>query len=55
MIEQHYNYLLRVQGDVGWDRKKFSEPNLHVYDMDDIEIMVYNMRRSPRKGKGKKH
>ena len=55
MIEQPYSHLLRVQGDVGWDRKNFPEPNLHVYGKDDIEIMVYNMRRSPRKGKGKKH
>ena len=55
MIEQPYSYQLRGQGDVGWDRKKFPKPNLHVYGKDDNEIMVYNMRRSPRKGEGKKH
>ena len=29
--------------------KKFPESNLHVYDTDDIQIMVYNMRGWPRK------
>ena len=37
-----------------WDRKKFPEPNLHVYDEDDTQIMVYSMRRSPREGDRKK-
>ena len=46
---------MRVQRDVGWDRKKFLEPNLHVYGKDGTEIMVYNMRRLPRKGDWKKH
>ena len=54
MIEQPYNYQLRVEGDVGWDKKKFLDPNLHVYDEDDTEIMVYNVRRSPRKEDQKK-
>ena len=27
----------------------------HVYGKDDTEIMVYNMRRSPRKGDKKKN
>ena len=49
MIEQPYSYQLRVQGDVGWDRKKFSELNLHVYGKDDTQIMVYNMKEWPRK------
>ena len=31
-------------------RTKFQEPNLHVYDKNDTEIMIYNMRISPRKG-----
>ena len=30
--------------------KKLSEPNLHVYDKDDTKIMVYNMRKWPKKG-----
>ena len=32
-----------------WDREKLSEPNLHVYGKNDTEIMVYNMRRCPKK------
>ena len=49
VIEQPYNYQSRIQGDVGWDRKKLPEPNLHVYSKDDTEIMVYSMRRWSRK------
>ena len=49
MIEQLYSYTLRVQGDIGWDKKKLPEPNLHVYGKDDTQIMVYNMRGWPRK------
>ena len=33
-----------------WDREKLSKPNLHVYDKDDTKIMVYNMRKWPKKG-----
>ena len=33
-----------------WDRKKLSEPNLHVYGKDDTKVMVYNMRKWPKKG-----
>ena len=33
-----------------WDKKKFLEPNLHVYGKDDTQIMVYNIRRSPKRG-----
>ena len=33
-----------------WDREKLPEPNLHVYGKDDTKIMVYNMRRWPKKG-----
>ena len=32
-----------------WDREKLPEPNLHVYGKDDTKIMVYNMRRWPKK------
>ena len=32
-----------------WDREKLLEPNLHVYGKDDTKIMVYNMRRSPKR------
>ena len=46
---------MRVQEDVGWDKKKFLEPHLHVYGKDDTQIMVYSMRRSPRKRGSEKH
>ena len=36
-----------------WDREKLPEPNLHVCGEDDTKIMVYNMRRWPRKGGSK--
>ena len=49
MIDESYSYKLRVQGDVGWDKKKLPEPNLHMVSKDDTQIMVYNMRRWPRK------
>ena len=32
-----------------WDREKLPEPNLHVYGKDDTKIMVYNMKRCPKK------
>ena len=32
-----------------WDREKLLEPNLHVYGKDDTKIMVYNMRKWPKK------
>ena len=37
-----------------WDREKLLEPNLHVYGKDDTKIMVYNIRRWPKKGGTKK-
>ena len=33
-----------------WDREKLPEPNLHVYGKDDTKIMIYNMRKWPKKG-----
>ena len=33
-----------------WDRKKLLELNLYVYGKDDIQIRVYNMKRSPKRG-----
>ena len=33
-----------------WDREKLPEPNLYVYGKNDTKIMVYNMRRCPKKG-----
>ena len=38
------------QEGVRWDRKKLPEPNLHVYGKDNTKIMIYSMRRSPKKG-----
>ena len=32
-----------------WDREKLPEPNLHMYAKDNTKIMIYNMRRSPKK------
>ena len=32
-----------------WDKEKLPEPNLHVYGKDDTKVMVYNMRKWPRK------
>ena len=43
------------QEGVRWDRKKLPEPNLHVYGKDNTKIMIYSMRRSPKKGDKKKH
>ena len=28
---------------VGWDRREFLEPNLHVYGREDTRIIVYSM------------
>ena len=37
-----------------WDREKLTEPNLHMYGKDDTKVMVYNMRRCPKKDDEKK-
>ena len=36
-----------------WDKEKLPEPNLHVYGKDDTKVMVYNMRKWPKKGREK--
>ena len=41
-----------VLGGVGWDRKEFSESNLHVYGRDDTKIIVYSMERCTKKKGG---
>ena len=38
-----------VLGVAGWDRKEFSESNLHVCGRDDTKIVVYSMRRCTKK------
>ena len=35
-------------GGVGWDKKEFPDPNLHVYGRDDIRIRVYSMEGWPK-------
>ena len=38
-----------------WDREKLPKPDSHVYDENGAEIMVYNMKRNPKKRRdGKK-
>ena len=32
-----------------WDRKKLPKPDLHVYGENGTKIMVYNMKRCPKK------
>ena len=32
-----------------WDREKLPQPNLHVYGKNGTKIVVYNMRRRPKK------
>ena len=39
-----------VLGGVGWDRKEFSESNLHVCGRDDTKIVIYSMGRCTKKG-----
>ena len=33
-----------------WDRKTPPESNIHEYGKDNIQIMVYNMKMSPKRG-----
>ena len=41
-------------GGVGWNRKEFSESNLHVFGRDDTKIIIYNMERWLKEGGYKK-
>ena len=34
-----------------WDREKLPKPYLHVYGENGTKIMVYNMKRCPKKGR----
>ena len=38
-----------------WDREKFPESDLHVYGENGAEVMVYNMKRNPKKTGWKKN
>ena len=42
---------MKVLVGIGWDRREFLKPNLHVYGEDDIEIIVYIMEEWPN-GRG---
>ena len=35
-----------------WDREKLPKPDSHVYGENCAKIMVYNMKRNPKKKKG---
>ena len=37
-----------------WDKEKFPESDSHVYGENGVEVMVYNMKRNPKKGGRKK-
>ena len=50
MMKQPYSCWLEVPEDVGWDRKKSLEPNLHVCGEDDIRRAIYNRKESIEKG-----
>ena len=41
-----------VLGGVGWDRKEFSESNLHVYGRDNTKIAVYSMGKCTKERMG---
>ena len=38
-----------------WDRNKLPKPDAHVYGENGVEIIVYNMKRNPKKKKQKKN
>ena len=37
-----------------WDREKLPQPNLHVYGKNGTKIMVYNIKRCPKRKRSKK-
>ena len=48
-MRQPYSCWLEVLEGVGWDRKGFTEPNLHVCGEDDTKRAVYNMEEGIEK------
>ena len=36
-----------------WDREKLPKPDLHEYGENGMKIMIYNMKRCPKKEDGK--
>ena len=52
-MKQSYSYWLEVPEGVGWDKKGFPEPNLHVCGEDGTKRAVYNMDECiEKKGSG---
>ena len=43
-----------VLESAGWDRKEFSESNLHVCGRGDTKTGIYNMERCTKKRRGRK-
>ena len=37
-----------------WEKEKLPKPDSHVYGENGAEIMVYNMKRNSKKGRGRK-
>ena len=37
-----------------WDREKLPKPDSHVYGENGAKIMVYNMKRNPKKKGGQR-
>ena len=37
-----------------WDREKLPKPDSHVYGENGAKIMVYNMKRNPKKERQEK-
>ena len=38
-----------------WDREKLPKSDSHVYSENGAKVMVYNMKRNPKKGGQKKN
>ena len=53
-MKQPYSCWLEVPEGVRWDKKKSSEPNLHVCGENDIKRAVYNIKEDIE-GRGSKH
>ena len=39
---------MKVLVGVGWDKREFLEPNLHVYGRDNTRIIVYSIEDWPK-------
>ena len=54
MWRWYLNSKEEVPGCAGWDRKKSSEPNLHVCGEDERQRVVYKLKEEYAKGIGTK-